>query len=109
MFRKKYHSDGILNTYKDKLVSNGFRQKEGVDYFDTYAPVATIMNALAFLHNLIVHQMDVKTIFLNRHLDEEFAWSNQDVMYFLVMNKSVQTCQILVWIKISTETMTSKI
>ncbi|GKA43897.1 zinc finger, CCHC-type containing protein [Tanacetum coccineum] len=54
----------------------GFRKKEGIDYFDTYAPVARITTirlllALAAIHNLVIHQMDVKTAFLNGDLDEE--------------------------------------
>ncbi|GJW92322.1 zinc finger, CCHC-type containing protein [Tanacetum coccineum] len=54
----------------------GFRQKEGIDYFDTYAPVACITTirlllALAAIHNLVIHQMDVKTAFLNGDLDDE--------------------------------------
>lgn len=35
VFKKKYHSNGTLNTYKSRLVEKGFRQKEGVNYFDT--------------------------------------------------------------------------
>nr|GFB57435.1 zinc finger, CCHC-type [Tanacetum cinerariifolium] len=54
----------------------GFRQKEVIDYFDTYAPVARITTirlllALAAIHNLVIHQMDVKTTFLNGDLDKE--------------------------------------
>ncbi|GJS58899.1 zinc finger, CCHC-type containing protein [Tanacetum coccineum] len=54
----------------------GFRQKSGIDYFDTYAPVARISTirlliAMALIHNMIIHQMDVKTTFLNGELDEE--------------------------------------
>ncbi|GJR81586.1 zinc finger, CCHC-type containing protein [Tanacetum coccineum] len=54
----------------------GFRQKEKIDYFHTYAPVARITTiklllALAAIHNLVIHQMDVKTAFLNGDLDEE--------------------------------------
>nr|GEV65698.1 hypothetical protein [Tanacetum cinerariifolium] len=54
----------------------GFRQKEGIDYFDTYAPVARITTirlllAIDDIHNLVIHQMDVKTAFLNGDLDEE--------------------------------------
>ncbi|GKF38176.1 zinc finger, CCHC-type containing protein, partial [Tanacetum coccineum] len=47
-----------------------------IDYFDTYALVARISTiklliAMALIHNLIIHQMDVKTTFLNGDLDEE--------------------------------------
>ncbi|GJZ37537.1 zinc finger, CCHC-type containing protein [Tanacetum coccineum] len=53
-----------------------FRQKEGIYYFDTYAPVARITTirlllALAVIHNLVIHQMYVKTTFLNGDLDEK--------------------------------------
>nr|GFC90477.1 zinc finger, CCHC-type [Tanacetum cinerariifolium] len=52
------------------------KQKEGIDYFDTYAPVACITTiilllALAAIYNLVIHQIDVKTSFLNGDLDEE--------------------------------------
>ena len=68
MFRRKYNTDGSLQTFKARLVAKGFRQKEGIDYFDTYAPVARIASirvllALASIFNLYVHQMDVKTAF----------------------------------------------
>ncbi|KAD4981853.1 hypothetical protein E3N88_18524 [Mikania micrantha] len=68
--------DGNIDKFKARLVVQGFRQKEGIDFFDTYAPVARISTirllvALASIHNLIIHQMDVKTAFLNGKLDEE--------------------------------------
>nr|GEW79259.1 hypothetical protein [Tanacetum cinerariifolium] len=68
--------DGIIDKFKARLVIQGFRQKEGIDYFDTYAPVARITTirlllAFAAVHNLVIHQMDVKTTFLNDDLDEE--------------------------------------
>ena len=54
----------------------GYRQTEGLDYFDTYSPVTTINSirmvlAIAALKDLEVHQMDVKTAFLNGDLNEE--------------------------------------
>ena len=58
MFKKKYHSNGILNIYITGLVAKGFRQKKGIDYFDTYATVARITTirvlfVLASLHNIL--------------------------------------------------------
>ncbi|GJW69899.1 zinc finger, CCHC-type containing protein [Tanacetum coccineum] len=68
--------DGTIDKFKARLVIQGFRQKEGINYFDTYAPVARITTirlllALAAIHNLLIHQMDVKTAFLNGNLEEE--------------------------------------
>ncbi|GJV21831.1 zinc finger, CCHC-type containing protein [Tanacetum coccineum] len=76
IFKRKMKVDGTINKFKARLVIQGFRQKEGIDYFDTYAPVARITTirlllALAAIHNLVIHQMDVKTAFLNGDLDEE--------------------------------------
>ena len=53
-----------------------FRKKKGIDYIDTYAPVANtttiwLLIALASIHNLLIHQMDVKTTFLYGDLEEE--------------------------------------
>jgi hypothetical protein len=57
-------------------VAKGYTQKEGEDFFETYSPVARlntihVLLSLAASHSLLVHQMDVKTAFLNGELDEE--------------------------------------
>ncbi|GJS93475.1 zinc finger, CCHC-type containing protein [Tanacetum coccineum] len=75
IFKRKMKFDGTIDKVKARLVIQGFRQKEGIDYFDTYAPVARITTirlllALAAIHNLVIYQMDVKTTFLNG-LEEE--------------------------------------
>ena len=62
--------DGTIEKYKDRLVVKGYKQKEGLYYFDTYSPVTRITSirmliALAAVHDLKIHQMDVKTAFLN--------------------------------------------
>nr|GEU45006.1 zinc finger, CCHC-type [Tanacetum cinerariifolium] len=76
IFKMKMKVDGTLDMFKARLVIQGFRQKKGTDYFDTYAPVARITTirlllALVAIHNLVIHQIDLKTTFLNGDLDEE--------------------------------------
>ncbi|KZV33478.1 hypothetical protein F511_38517 [Dorcoceras hygrometricum] len=69
-------SDGTIDKYKVRLVIKGYRQREGLDYFDTYSPVTRITSirvilTIAALRNHSIHQMDVKTAFLNGDLEEE--------------------------------------
>ncbi|KAK3014288.1 hypothetical protein RJ639_008011, partial [Escallonia herrerae] len=69
-------ADGTIEKYKARLVVNGYIQKEGLDYFDTYPPVTRITSiriliAITTINNLEIHQMDVKTTFLNGDLNEE--------------------------------------
>nr|GEZ24354.1 zinc finger, CCHC-type [Tanacetum cinerariifolium] len=76
IFKRKMKVAGTVNKFKARLVIQDFRQKERIDYFETYAPVARITTiilllALAAIHNLVIHQMDVKTTFLNGDLEEE--------------------------------------
>nr|GEV73925.1 zinc finger, CCHC-type [Tanacetum cinerariifolium] len=76
IFKRKMKVDGIIDKFKAQLVIQGFRQKEGNEYFDTYAPVARITTirlllALTAIHNLVIYQMGVKTTFLNGDLDEK--------------------------------------
>ena len=76
IFKRKMKADGTIDKYKARLVIKGYKQREGLDYFDTYSPVMRITSirmilAIAALRNLEVHQMDVKTAFLNGDLEEE--------------------------------------
>ncbi|GJY46785.1 calcineurin B-like protein 4 [Tanacetum coccineum] len=73
---EKRKADGTVDKYKPRLVIKGFRQREGLDYFDTYSLVTRITSirmilAIAALRNLEVHQIDVKKAFLNEDLEEE--------------------------------------
>ena len=75
-FKKKMKTDGTIDKYKAKLIIKGYKQQKGVEYFDSYSPVSRItsiimMLAIASMRNLAVHQMDVKTIFINGDLEEE--------------------------------------
>ncbi|GJY52190.1 zinc finger, CCHC-type containing protein [Tanacetum coccineum] len=76
IFKRKLKVDETVEKFKARLVIQGFKQNSGRDYFDTYAPVAHISTirlliAIASIRSLIIHQMDVKTAFLNGKLDED--------------------------------------
>lgn len=76
IFRTKLNSDGSVNKYKARLVVKGYAQMFGVDFSETFAPVArmdTIRMLLVFAaqKGWTLHQMDVKSAFLNGCLEEE--------------------------------------
>ena len=76
IFKTKVNSAGQVVRYKARLVVQGFTQQEGVDYFDTYAPVATITSvrtvlAAAAFHDWELEQLDVDTAFLNAPVEED--------------------------------------
>ncbi|GJX67500.1 zinc finger, CCHC-type containing protein [Tanacetum coccineum] len=98
IFKRKMKVDGTVEKFKARLVIQGFKQKSGIDYFDTYAPVARISTirlliALASIHSLIIHQMDVKTAFLNGELEEE-VYMNQPLGFILPGNEN-KVCKLV--------------
>ena len=70
------YKNGQIHKYKARLVAKGYEQVHGVDYDETYAPVAKLTSlrlvlAISALLGFDVHQMDVETAFLNADLKEE--------------------------------------
>src|SRR3954462_5223237 len=98
VFKKKLRPDGTIEKYKARLVAKGYTPKEGEDFFDTYSPVARltairVILSLAASHGLLVHQMDVKTAFLNGELDEEIYMDQPDG--FVVNGQERKVCKLL--------------
>ncbi|KAJ9536507.1 hypothetical protein OSB04_un000344 [Centaurea solstitialis] len=76
IFRNKKDESGLIVRNKERLVAKGYSQQEGIDYDETFAPVARIEAIRIFLayaayKNIKVFQMDVKSAFLNGVLHEE--------------------------------------
>jgi hypothetical protein len=76
VFRNKQDEHGVVKSNKARLVAKGYSQIEGLDFGETYAPVARlesicILLAYATYHGFKIYQMDVKRAFLNGPIKEE--------------------------------------
>jgi hypothetical protein len=98
VFKKKLRPDSTIDKYKARLVAKGYTQKEGKDLFDTYSPIARLITihvllSLATSHGLLIHQMDVKTTFLNGELEEEIYMTQLDG--FVVKGQEDKVCKLV--------------
>ncbi|GJY52337.1 retrovirus-related pol polyprotein from transposon TNT 1-94 [Tanacetum coccineum] len=85
VFRNKLDENGIVSRNKARLVAQGYNQQEGIDYDETYAPVARlesirILLAYACALDFKLFQMDVKSAFLNGFINEEIGIKSQDTV-----------------------------
>ena len=76
IYKVKHVADESVEKYKVRFVAKGFSQKEGINYEETFAPVAkyssiwTIISLVAEM-GWCVHQMDIKTAFISEVIEEE--------------------------------------
>ncbi|GKF75522.1 retrovirus-related pol polyprotein from transposon TNT 1-94, partial [Tanacetum coccineum] len=76
LWKNKCDADNIVVRNKTRLVAKGYRQEEGIDFEESFAPVARLQVVRMFIafaahKNITIFQMDVKTAFLNGPLKEE--------------------------------------
>jgi hypothetical protein len=76
VYKMKHNSDGSISRYKPRLVAKGYAQTHGIDYEETFAPVAKmatmrVVIAVVTSRGWVLHQMDVKNAFLHGELQKE--------------------------------------
>ena len=97
IFRVKRDVDGNISKWKGRLVARGFTQERGIDYQETFSPVVRFTNVRLLLiyglqNQMLIHQMDVTTAFLNGLLDEEIYMNQPEG--FVQKGKEKLVCKL---------------
>ena len=76
VLKKMLKPNGSINKFKVRFVAKGFKQKDDLDFFDTFSLVISITSirlliAIVAIFDLKIHQIDVETAFLNGNLEKE--------------------------------------
>jgi hypothetical protein len=86
VYKVKHNADGFVSRYKARLVTKGYAQTYGIDYEETYSPVAKMTTirtiiTMAATKGWYLHQMDVKNIFFMEIYMKKCTWNNHQVMW----------------------------
>jgi hypothetical protein len=97
IYKIKHAADGSVEKFKARFVARGFTQKEGINYEETFSPVVryTSIQAIISLASVLgwkLHQMDVKTTFLNGKIEQEVFVEQPDG--FVLHNKGTHVCKL---------------
>ena len=98
IFKTKNSTYGSIEKYKTRFIARGFSQKEGINYEETFAPVArytSISTILVLASNMKwkLHHMDVNTTFLNCLIEEEVY--NEQSQGFDTDDQETHVCQLV--------------
>jgi hypothetical protein len=97
IYKIKHTADGSVEKFKARFVARGFTQKEGIDYDETFSPVTRYTSirfiiTLALVLDWKLHQMDVKTMFLNGKIEQKVFVEQLDG--FVLHNKDTHVCKL---------------
>ena len=97
VYKRKRGIDGNVETFKVRLVVKRYTQKEGIDYEETFLPVAMlksirILLSIATHYDYEIWQMDVKTDFLNGNFEEEIYM--MQLGGFIAKNQKHLVCKL---------------